>query len=228
MGSSEEISFLFSPPLRPSWKEKRWQRDWDSLFFCVLLKAVVPCGTGGITRNVIVHELPASLYMKQIETTVQGLRPGSIDARVVFAGVTQQASSHKVMLSHSFDHGPASKAVEFSMVDGVVELRGLLVPNATLWTLEQPNLHTLTISLGAAVDSPQDQIVVRFGLRLLGTENGRITLNGQRVKLVGYNRHTMYPDTGSALTLQQVSCSGELRWSCIRKRGERRVLSGIC
>lgn len=42
-------------------------------------------------------------------------------------------------------------------------------------------------------------------LRILGTKNGRLTINNEVVKLHGWNRHTMYPDTGSALTLDQVS-----------------------
>ncbi len=32
----------------------------------------------------------------------------------------------------------------------------------------------------------------------------RLTLNGEIIKLHGYNRHTMWNDTGSALTYEQV------------------------
>jgi beta-galactosidase/beta-glucuronidase len=35
-------------------------------------------------------------------------------------------------------------------------------------------------------------------------DGGRLTINGDKVKLHGHNRHTMRPDTGSALTLEQV------------------------
>jgi len=34
--------------------------------------------------------------------------------------------------------------------------------------------------------------------------SGRLTINGKVTKLLGFNRHTMWPDTGSALTLEQL------------------------
>lgn len=36
-----------------------------------------------------------------------------------------------------------------------------------------------------------DQIVVRFGLRQLVAEGAQLRLNGERLKLLGFNRHDL-------------------------------------
>lgn len=43
-----------------------------------------------------------------------------------------------------------------------------------------------------------DSILVRSGIRVLGVDpaTSRITINGQIVNLHGFNRHTMWPDSG--------------------------------
>ncbi len=48
---------------------------------------------------------------------------------------------------------------------------------------------------------------MRFGIRLIGVDDAtsRFMINGNIVKLHGVNRHTMWVDTGSALTYEQVS-----------------------
>ena len=112
--------------------------------------------------------------------------------------------------------------------DGMYALPPQQVPDtsdgspAALWSLHDPALHTLTVSLlsGAAglrhTTTPGasatvlDVIQVRFGLRIVSastdTASGRarLALNGVVTKFHGVNRHTMWPDTGSALTLAQV------------------------
>ena len=42
-------------------------------------------------------------------------------------------------------------------------------------------------------------------MRFLGIKNGRITLNNEIIKLRGINHHTIHPDAGSAMNLEQVS-----------------------
>lgn len=52
---------------------------------------------------------------------------------------------------------------------------------------------------------PSDSVNTRFGLRVLGADSSsRITINGERIKMKGFNRHTMYPDTGPSLTEEQM------------------------
>ena len=81
----------------------------------------------------------------------------------------------------------------------------LRVPNARVWSPKSPNLHTLTVKLLGASGGmkPVDGITVRFGLRTVGVSNdgSRITINGEHVKLLGFNRHDLYPEMGPTLSV---------------------------
>eukprot|EP00899_Mesostigma_viride_P018527 jgi/Mesvir1/26676/Mv20458-RA.3 len=144
-----------------------------------------------------------------------------------YSTATASPAASSVWLLLEWDARPSSRLIARGAVDadGRVVLRGLRVPGATAWSLESPNLHTLSVSLldlptdgpswptvldlhsPALADGPVvDTVVVRFGLRVVGinASTGRLTLNSRTVKLKGVNRHTMWPDTGAALTLDQV------------------------
>eukprot|EP00051_Salpingoeca_urceolata_P003028 m.54651 g.54651 ORF g.54651 m.54651 type:complete len:630 (-) comp12473_c0_seq1:165-2054(-) len=157
---------------------------------------------GGIIRNVIVHELPSKTYIHQVETIVTDYK-GKINVDVVLGGDTSLSS---VNLRYAFDGGEAAtKAVD--VADGVAHLGSLVVPNAKPWTMATPNLHTLAVSISSSNENDAaDTVVVRFGLRVLGVDKAtaRLTINDEIVKLHGYNRHTLWPDTGSAVNLNQI------------------------
>lgn len=146
----------------------------------------------GITRDVLLHVRPATTYLHQVETFTLDLN-GNIKVRVVLGGDTIVSS---INITISYDHG-ATRPMTLEVQDGVATFQDK-VPNPTLWSIKRPNLHNLTVS------TDSDAIKVRFGLRLVGNRNGLFTLNNEVVKLHGFNRHTMWPDTGSALTLDQI------------------------
>jgi beta-glucuronidase len=160
---------------------------------------------GGITRNVIVHEQPAPTYILRVETFTTDYKNGVIDVRVVFGGSTVSSAS----LSLSWDGGAQTKPNTVSVKNGVAVLEKLNVPNASPWSLEKPNLHQLRVNLHDSTGNVLDAVLVRFGIRIVSTvptSGGlpRVAINDQIVKLHGINRHTMWPDTGSALTLEQI------------------------
>eukprot|EP00045_Choanoeca_perplexa_P016700 m.229236 g.229236 ORF g.229236 m.229236 type:complete len:619 (-) comp17334_c0_seq13:95-1951(-) len=150
---------------------------------------------GGLTRDVILHEQPGTSYLDRVETFTLDTN-GNIKVNVVLGG---QSGASTVDVKLQFDDGDVTSHT-LSVKDNVATLETIQVPNYKLWSIAEPNLHTLTVS---EADGP-DAIQVRFGLRVLGVEGGRLTINGDTVKLHGHNRHTMRPDTGSALTLEQV------------------------
>lgn len=152
----------------------------------------------GITRNVILHELPFPVVLRQVEVFTTDVEKALVTVRVVFAS---SSSAPSVDLQLSWNGQPAV-AVSAAVVDGVATLAGLQVAGGQPWTFDSPQLSTLLVQLREGGDA----ILVRFGLRLVGADarSGRFTLNGKVTKLHGVNRHTMWPDTGSALTLAQV------------------------
>jgi beta-glucuronidase len=151
---------------------------------------------GGITRNVLLHTLPAVSYIGRVETFPTSTT--HLDVRVLFGGADLAGA---VSLSLAFDGATPTAPKKYPVKDGAVEMPDIAVPDAKPWSTESPNLHTLTVSAPALGD---DAVTVRFGLRVLSVKGGRLAVNGDVVKLKGYNRHTMYPDTGSALTRAQV------------------------
>lgn len=74
----------------------------------------------------------------------------------------------------------------------------LSVPNAQLWSLDSPALHTARVRAmrgGEVVDEKS----LRFGFRTVRFENDGFYLNGQKVKLRGLNRHQSYAYVGYAM-----------------------------
>jgi len=156
---------------------------------------------GGIIRPIIVTELPATPYfLERVEPVTVSVEGGLIDVRVVLSGSQLPAS---LSLSLAFNGGPAGQPSTAPVsAEGIAVLQGVAVPDAKPWALGQGNLFTLTVTDSASGDA----LTVRSGLRTIGVAPGppaRLTINGKVVKLHGFNRHTLYLDTGAALTLEQ-------------------------
>lgn len=67
----------------------------------------------------------------------------------------------------------------------------LNVPDFKLWDPSSPNLHTV------ALGTRHQTLRTRFGIRQVGTEKGRITLNGKPIYLKGVNRHEAHYEFGA-------------------------------
>ena len=67
------------------------------------------------------------------------------------------------------------------------------LPNAELWTLENPYLYTLEASLLDEVGAETDRKTVHFGFRTAEFRADGFYLNGKKTFLRGLNRHQCYP-----------------------------------
>jgi beta-glucuronidase len=94
--------------------------------------------------------------------------------------------------SISFDGGKMLE-VQFKNARALVK-----VPNFRLWSHNTPNLHEVTVK----VPSAGDAVTSRFGVRQIGTADGRITLNGKPVYLKGVNRHESHYEFGATTPVQ--------------------------
>ena len=90
----------------------------------------------------------------------------------------------------------ASAAYEIAAgADATVTARFDRLPKLALWTLEDPALHSLRVSLDET-----DEVATRIGFREARfSEDGNFYLNGQPLKLRGLNRHQTYPYVGAAV-----------------------------
>jgi beta-galactosidase/beta-glucuronidase len=158
---------------------------------------------GGIIRPVVVTELPTArpYYIERVEPLTTDVAGGLITVRVAFGGAPPASAS----LTLAFNGGAPGPATNAPVVGGVATLAGVAVPNAQPWRLGEGNLFTLTVAEAASGDA----FTTRSGLRALGVAPGapgsaaRLTINGEVVKLKGFNRHHIWPDTGAAVTPEQ-------------------------
>ena len=157
----------------------------------------------GLIRPVVVTELPmagAAVWLARVEPITVDAVAGAVNVRAVFGGNVASLGG-KARLTVAFNGGAAAPPVTIPVAaNGDAMLLGLTVPGAQPWSVGEPNLYTVTVT---DVDTG-DAITARSGLRTLGVDAGaRMTINGNRVTLTGYNRHTLWPDTGAALTPAQ-------------------------
>ena len=167
---------------------------------------------GGITRNVVVRELSAEAsnagaYLQRLEVAPVQVKsqPYTSDLRFVFGGKgAKQGTKMDVSLSIN---GGASQSLSVTLgEDGSAVVPSFKLPaDIKLWAIGKPNLYEIK----ATVANLADSITVRTGHRLVSVEQqqdgvSRLAINGEVTKLLGFNRHTMWPDTGSALTMDQL------------------------
>jgi beta-galactosidase len=81
----------------------------------------------------------------------------------------------------------------------VIPVRFTELFSVDLWTMDDPRLYTLRVELRDSDDQPQDVVMVHFGFREAEfRKDGGFYLNGERVDLIGLNRHQTYPYIGAA------------------------------
>jgi len=71
----------------------------------------------------------------------------------------------------------------------------LRIPNARLWDIGKPNLHTLDITVstnGSVTDSYRQT----FGIRSIELRGDRLLLNGEPIYLTGFGKHEDFPVLG--------------------------------
>ena len=72
------------------------------------------------------------------------------------------------------------------------------VKNPHLWNAEDPYLYTIVI------ETPDETIARKLGLREVKVENRVIKLNGRKIKFKGVNRHDSSPYNGYAVTVDEM------------------------
>lgn len=154
---------------------------------------------GGLMRSVVLHDLPDGStpwpWRAHVLPT-EGYKDGEVNMTLT---TTDPSFSGKLPVSVAFDSGKAAE-MTVDVKDGVARLDGLRVPEPKLWTTKDPQLHTVTVTVDGA------GVTERFGLRWWGVdpESSRLTLNGEVLKLHGWNHHTQWPDTGASPTDAQL------------------------
>ncbi len=78
------------------------------------------------------------------------------------------------------------------------------VNSPKLWSAETPNLYTLVLDLLGPDGKTLEATALRVGFRTVAIRDGVFLVNGQPVKLKGVNRHENGPETGHAVTREEM------------------------
>ncbi len=159
---------------------------------------------GGIYRSVflaVVSPLRIDdiyLYTEQLTDTIARVKGELIlrndtdhgkDATVELRLESRSGNLHHLSLPslHVPARGQASMMIDMAIAD----------PKP--WSLEDPHLYQVRVvmhSTDAAVY--RDDVQFDFGIRTISVQAGYLLVNSQRVKLLGLNRHQMFPYIGNA------------------------------
>ncbi len=91
---------------------------------------------------------------------------------------------------------PQSKVVNSSIVMNVI--------NPLKWTAETPNLYTVVLELKSSSGEVLEALKSKIGFRNVEIKNAQLLINGVPIFIKGVNRHEMHPDTGMAITKEQM------------------------
>ena len=147
---------------------------------------------GGFHHGVWLEPQEKPVEIRKIVVRTRDYKTGRVELEALFAEKGPDDFTAQV----AFDGGEPT-AVAFK------NRRALLnVPGFKLWSPETPNLHEVAVRLGRETEDERREVKVRFGVRTVGTEKGRITLNGKPVYLKGVNRHEAHYEFGATTPAQ--------------------------
>ncbi len=159
---------------------------------------------GGIFRPVYLEAVPKTFIDR---LAINATAAGSLDVDVALADTRAAAPSSPAATVEMRVLDRSGKPVcdpvttKDVALNATAHLSGTF-PNPRLWTAETPNLYQLEVrlKLGNAVVHTVHQ---RFGFRTIELRPGQgMFVNGNRVFLKGFARHSFWPDSGRTLSEQ--------------------------
>ena len=146
---------------------------------------------GGLYQGVSIMLQKSPVALRNVFVRTRDYKTGLVELEAVFEG---KDAPENFTASVSFDKLPQQK-VAFAGRRAKIS-----VPAFRLWSHNEPNLHTVTVE----VPDADAAVTERFGIRQVGTANGRITLNGKSVYIKGVNRHESHYSFGASSPVQQM------------------------
>lgn len=154
---------------------------------------------GGINRPVMLEQM-ASAYISELHVTPY--RKGRMWLADVKATVRSLADEDQ-LIQLDMKAGPGSCTLKNRILPahGKMSLEATLAaPGVKAWSPDSPTLYDLEALLWVG-DEPIDDLKDRFGFREVKVEGKQLLLNGEPIRIKGFNRHEDYGDQGSAVPL---------------------------
>jgi beta-glucuronidase len=156
----------------------------------------------GLHRQVWLYSVPAAAHIDDITvvTTIDG-GDGVVNVKVATAG--EYTGRGKARLNDI--------EADLDFRAGAAEAT-LRVPSARLWSPGDPHLYPLAVTLN---DGPRatDVYTLDIGIRTVAVRGDQLLLNGQPIKLTGFDKHEDFPLNGRGQNLPMWIRDYELlRW----------------
>jgi len=155
---------------------------------------------GGVNRPVVLEEI-GTVYIKQLHITTfkkdADYRKWSVLAEITLENVENKNQNVEPILEI------AGRRITY----GTVTVKGLetltlkqeiAFEDITAWTMEHPVLYDARAALYED-EVPVDDLIDRFGFRVIEIEGKNILLNGEKLHIKGICRHEDHPQFGCAL-----------------------------
>lgn len=176
----------------------------------------------GIFRPVYLEAVPKT-FIDHI--AINATAKGTLEVDVALDDVRQPARADSAasveMRVLDLKGKPVGTPVHVKNVsfNGVVHLTGR-IDNPRLWSAETPNLYQLEVRLKLG-DAIVHTVHQRFGFRTIELRPGQgLFVNGHRVFLKGFARHSFWPDSGRTLSrkisLDDVNLIKEMNGNAVR------------
>lgn len=166
------------------------------------------CLFGGIVRDVHMT-ITEPVYVERTFVTTPGLEDGSgvVNTQVDISNKLAQDKTYTIetTVKDKEDKTVATASVKEELAAGketTVTVETDKIANPHLWDVDDPYLYTLvtTVKDGDAVIDTYDTV---FGMRYFEfkeeTDNRSFYLNGEKLEIVGINRHEQWPWIGRAV-----------------------------
>ncbi len=159
---------------------------------------------GGIYRSAFL-EFVSPLYVDDIYLYTENLtdKIATIKGKVALRNAGEKSRSAVVSLQFMAKNGDVQ---QFLLPEQTVPAKGLVTVEVQLeledpkrWSLGDPHLYQVKAIL-QSMDShlAEDDVEFNFGIRTISVQAGFLEVNGDPVKLLGLNRHQMFPYIGNA------------------------------
>ena len=142
---------------------------------------------GGFHHGVWLDVQTKPVELRRVVVRTRDIKIGRVELEAQFAG---EGAPVDFEAEVAFDGGTARKLAFKGRRASVC------VPGFKLWSHDAPNMHNVAVTQNGVT------ACARFGIRQVGTANGRITLNGRPVYLKGVNRHESHYEFGVTTPVQ--------------------------
>lgn len=154
---------------------------------------------GGISRPVVLEKLGGIYITKLHFTPIWEGNKWFCDIEVGLENLADEMFSGKVDL-HLEDETIAVLSVEIegnSKKNFMIE--HIACPQVTAWSPENPVLYSIATILEDGQGTAVDDLIDRIGFREVRIQGKDILLNGNKLRIKGFNRHEDHPHFGGAI-----------------------------